>query len=171
MFTEIIRIPKERVAVLIGQKGGFKKLLQKKLNVNIKIDSKDGLVEIGSEDGFNIFQAKNIILVIGRGLTPEEAICLLDENYSAEIINIKDFSGDSKKKQERIKGRLIGEGGKVRKLLERLTDTTIVIYGKTVTIVGLIDNVEIAKRAVEKLLSGAPHGHVYAMIERFKSKE
>ena len=170
MFAEIIRIPRERIAVLIGEKGSFKRLLQEKLNMNLNIDSKEGVVEITSEDGFNNFLAKNIIQVIGRGLTPEEATCLLNDEYLAEIINIKDFTGSSKKKQERVKGRLIGEEGKVRKLLEKLTNTKIVIYGKTVTIIGLINDVELAKRGVEKLILGAEHGNVYAMIERFKSK-
>ncbi len=170
MFSEIIRIPKERVAVLIGQKGSFKKSLQEKLNVELKIDSKEGIVEISSEDGLSNYTAKNIIFVIGRGLTPEEALQLLNEKNNAEVINIKDFTGSSKKQQGRVKGRLIGEEGKVRKLLEKLTETKIVIYGKTVTIIGLIKNVELAKRSVLKLISGAPHGHVYAMIERFKSK-
>ncbi len=171
MFSEAIRIPKERIAVLIGSKGSFKISLQNKLDVKIKVDSEEGVVEISSEDGFNNYLCKNVIQLIGRGLTPDEALLILNEEYGAEIINIKDFTGSSKKKQERVKGRLIGEEGKVRKLLEKLTNTKIVIYGKTVTIVGLIKNTEIAKRAVEKLILGAPHGHVYAMIERFKSKD
>ena len=91
MFTEIIRIPKERVAVLIGQKGSFKRELQIKLNVSIKIDSNEGIVEISSEDGLNNYLCKNIIQVIGRGLTPDEALVLLDDNYTAEVISIKDF--------------------------------------------------------------------------------
>ncbi len=170
MFTEVIRIPKERVAVLIGPKGSFKRDLQIKLNVSIKIDSEEGLVEISSDDGLNNYLCKNIVQVIGRGLTPDEALVLLDENYLAEVIPIKDFTGSSKKKQGRVKSRLIGEEGRVRKNLEGLTNTKIVIYGKTVTIIGLITDVEIAKRAVMKLILGAPHGHVYSMIERFKSK-
>jgi len=171
MFTEIIRIPKERVAVLIGQKGSFKRELQIKLNVSIKIDSNEGIVEISSEDGLNNYLCKNIIQVIGRGLTPDEALVLLDDNYTAEVISIKDFTGSSKKKQDRVKSRLIGEEGRVRKNLESLTNTKIVIYGKTVTIVGLINDVEIAKRAVMKLILGSPHGHVYSMIERFKNSD
>ena len=115
MFTEIIRIPKERVAVLIGQKGSFKRELQIKLNVSIKIDSNEGIVEISSEDGLNNYLCKNIIQVIGRGLTPDEALVLLDDNYTAEVISIKDFTGSSKKKQDRVKSRLIGEEGRVRK--------------------------------------------------------
>src|SRR3989338_10455215 len=171
MFTEIIRIPKERVAVLIGQKGSFKRELQIKLNVSIKIDSNEGIVEISSEDGLNNYLCKNIIQVIGRGLTPDEALVLLDDNYTAEVISIKDFTGSSKKKQDRVKSRLIGEEWRVRKNLESLTNTKIVIYGKTVTIVGLINDVEIAKRAVMKLILGSHHGDVYSMIERFKNSD
>ena len=100
------------------------------------------------------------------------ALNLVDENYCLEIVNIKDFTGKSKKKLLRIKARVIGTQGKARKLIETLTNTEIVIYGKTVAIIGKIEDTLIAKTAVEKLLSGAPHGNVYNYIEgEFKKRK
>ena len=90
---------------------------------------------------------------------------LLNEEYRLEIINIQDFTKKSKKKFVRIKARLIGKQGKARKVLEKLTMTDISVYGKTVCIIGKIEDVMLAKIGVEKLLKGAPHGNVYKFIE------
>src|SRR3989344_1087441 len=85
---------------------------------------------------------------------------------SEEIINIKEFTKGSEKKFKRIKSRLIGTQGKTRKVIERLTNCNLVIYGKTVSLIGGVETIIIARKGVEKLLSGSPHGNVYGFIER-----
>ncbi|MEK6826272.1 MAG: RNA-processing protein, partial [Nanoarchaeota archaeon] len=87
-----------------------------------------------------------------------------------EIINIKDFAGKSEKKLVRIKARLIGTKGKARRVIENMTNTEIVIYGKTISIIGKVENVDVAKRGTEILLRGAPHGNAYKYIEREMTK-
>mgnify|MGYP001619881227 CR=1 FL=1 len=168
MFQEEIRIPKDRIPMLIGKKGATKKLIQRKTGTKIRIDSKEGDVIIEGEDSLNVYQTKRVIQSIARGINPEKALILLDEG-SLDIINIQDFSGKSKAKQMRLKARVIGTKGKARELLERLTNTEIVVYGKTITIVGKPEDVILAKSCVERLLQGAPHGNVYRWIEKQKS--
>ena len=68
----------------------------------------------------------------------------------------------------RLKGRIIGAGGKAKKQIEALTNTNIVVYGKTVGIIGKIDESLIAKQAIENLLRGAKHSNVYAWLEKQK---
>ena len=70
----------------------------------------------------------------------------------------------------RIKSRLIGSGGKAREIIERLTSCNLCIYGKTVSIIGEFDKLNIAFRGVEKLLLGSPHGNVYGFLEREMKK-
>lgn len=158
-----LKVPKARVAVLIGEKGKTKKLLEKTLKIKLEI-SREGDVIIGGNE-LDAYLSERIIKAIGRGFTPEKALSLTDEGNSLEIVEIKSFSGKSKKKLMRIKARVIGTGGKARKLLEILTNTKIVVYGKTVSILGGIEDVDLARAAVEKLLGGAPHGNVYKFIE------
>lgn len=169
MFQSELKIPLERVAVLIGKKGTTKKKIEKITNTKIKVD-KEGDVIVSGEDNLNIFITNSIIRAIGRGFNPQVALILWNENYSLEIINIRNIIGDSEKKLQRIKSRLIGSEGKVRKLLEELTNTSISIYGKTISIIGKIENTHTAKHAVEKLIHGSNHGNVYKYIEKQKQR-
>jgi rRNA processing protein Krr1/Pno1 len=67
LLHEDIKIPKDRVAVLIGSGGVTKALLEKKTECKIQVNSEDGLVEISSYDGLKLFDCKDIIQAIGRG--------------------------------------------------------------------------------------------------------
>ena len=162
MYT--LRIPKERVAVLIGKNGEIKRKIEKNTNTKLILDKEGGVIIEG--EGVNIFEANNIVKAIGRGFNPEVALNLLKDENLMEIVNIKDFTGKSKKKFERTKARIIGTKGKARELIERLTNTEIVVYGKTVSIIGEVDRVFIAKMGVEIILRGAPHGNAYAYMEK-----
>ena len=163
-----IRIPKERIPILIGKKGYIKRKISNLTNTIIKIDSKEGDAIIEGDDGLNVFLAKKIIHAISRGFNPDIALSLMDENKVFEIINITDYSKNSQKNIIRLRSRIIGEQGKARKNLEYLTNTEISVYGKTISIIGYYEDVHIARHAIESLLSGSKHGNVYNYIERQK---
>ena len=95
---------------------------------------------------------------------------LLDESFGFELVSIKQFSRNEKDLL-RIRSRIIGTNGKARKMLETLTETFISVYGKTVAIIGKAEKIDLAKRAIEKLLGGAPHGNVYQFIEIQKKSD
>ena len=81
------------------------------------------------------------------------------------ILNILDYIS-SKNHLLRVKGRVIGAAGKSRKVIEDLTDTKICVYGKTISIIGLPENVAACRRAIESLLQGSPHSSVYKWLEK-----
>ncbi|MEM4244826.1 MAG: KH domain-containing protein [Candidatus Nanoarchaeia archaeon] len=170
MYSYELRIPKDRIAILIGKKGTIKRQLEKKTNTKIDVDSDEGRVTISSEEGLNIYSARLVVQAIARGFNPDIARILCDEDYCLEVINIKDYSGKSKKKMARLKSRVIGTKGKAWKNIEKLTHTCISVYGKTVCVIGKIEDVPIAKEALENLLKGAPHGPVYKWIESKKRR-
>ncbi len=167
MYSSELKIPRIRVGVLIGTKGSTKKLIEQKTDTKLDI-SKEGDVIISSNDGLNIFVATTIIKAIGRGFNPNIALSLLNEEYGLEIIEIKDFCGKSKQNFIRAKARIIGTEGKAKKVIEQLTSTEISIYGKTVSVIGEISKVLLAKQAIEKLLQGSKHGNVYKYLEMQK---
>lgn len=169
MFSIELKIPKERIAILIGTKGETKKLIENKAKVNLKVSSTGDII-ISSDDGLKNYITCSVITAIGRGFNPQTALKLLNEDYCLEIINFKDFAKNSKKYLIRIKSRVIGTKGKAKRNIENLTDTEIVIYGKTISIIGKIENTLLAKQAIERLISGSPHGNVYKFINRSKSK-
>lgn len=165
-FQYEIKIPKDRIAVLIGKKGEIKKEIEEATKSKLIIDSKEGDVFIKGKDSIGLFNAREIVQAIGRGFNPEIAMKLLSQDYCFELINLQDYSGKSKTDLIRVKARLIGTEGKTRATVENLTETDISIYGKTAGIIGLIDNVALAKQAVEMMIKGSPHSKVYNFLER-----
>lgn len=162
-----LKIPKERIAVLIGKKGEIKKEIEKATHAMLAIDSVEGGVTLSGEDTIGMFAARDVIRAIGRGVNPEIALRLLKPDYCLEIINLKEFLGTADtKKLVRLKGRVIGADGKSRRIIEQLTETAICVYGKTIAVVGEIQQVSIAKRAIESLLAGSPHASVYKWLEK-----
>jgi len=159
-----IKIPLERIAVLIGSKGSIKKELEEKSDSKISIDSEDGNVTIRSQDVIKLYSLKNVIYAIGRGFNPEFAEKLFKIDYTLEVIPLKN-PGNSRKSILRIKGRLIGTEGKTRRYIESLTDTHISVFGKTISILGESKRVEIATRSINMLISGSNHSTVYAWLE------
>ena len=167
---DIINIPKDRVAVLIGKKGETKRKVEKLTDTKVEINS-DGEViikrKMTTENPLQQLKARDIIKAIARGFSPEKAFLLLKQEYYLEIINLSEFVSD--KSIKRIRSRIIGKEGKARKFISKLTKTEIVIYGKTVSIIGKIQNIQIAKKSVMKIIEGAPHSAVFRYLERNKN--
>jgi len=162
MVVEILRIPEERVAILIGEKGCVKKKIMEELNVNIKV-SRDGEVEV-SGDSLDVMLALRIIKAIGRGFSDEHALLLLNEDYLFDLIEVSEFA-KTHNAEVRLKGRVIGRQGRSRRMIEKLTGTCISVYGKTIGIIGQNEGVVLARRAIIMLLEGAKHGTVYRFLQ------
>ncbi len=164
-FSYELKIPKERVAVLIGHKGKMKAELEDQTKVKIKVDSKEGDVFLTGTNSLSLFALREVVQAIGRGFNPEIALLLLKQDYVLEIIPIADYA-KHKNHLIRLRGRVIGADGKARVTIEKLTETFIVVYGKTVGIIGTTERGVLAKRAIESLLEGSPHANVYKWLER-----
>ena len=170
-YNTFIKIPRERIGVLIGPKGSVKELIERRLNVELDIDSKTGDVEItlngNAEDPSLLFRAKDVVRAIGRGFSPERAFKLLeDEDKVFEMIDLRDIFGRSQSNIKRVKGRIIGKDGKTRRIIEELTGALLSVYGDTVSIIGNIEQVETAREAVKMLIKGSQHRTVYKFLQR-----
>ncbi len=163
-MQESIKIPTDRIAVLVGTKGSTKRMIEKKSECKLTVDSKEGDVLIEG-DSLAVFTTKHVIKAIARGFNPDIALKLLKETYVLEILNIRDYAGNSKNKEERLRSRVIGTEGKAKQTIEYKTNSYISVYGKTVAIIADSEHIVIARFAVNKLLQGAQHGHTYRWIE------
>ena len=160
-----LKIPKERVAVLIGKGGDVKKRIEEETQTKLDIDSKEGDVFVSGEEALGLYSAREIIRSVGRGFNPEIALLLLKPDYVLEVIDIKDYA-KTKNSELRLKGRVIGSEGKSRKLIEELAECYISVFGKTIGIIGTVDCALISKQAVESLLRGSTHANVYKFLEK-----
>ncbi|MGQ4834600.1 MAG: KH domain-containing protein [Candidatus Asgardarchaeia archaeon] len=166
-----VKIPKQRIGVLIGKRGKTKREIERLTQTKIDVSSSDGQVKIvlnnNALDPLGHLKAKAIIQAIGRGFSPEKAMRLIEDNTTMEIIDITEFAS-TKNSLIRLKGRLIGENGRARRIIEETTGADISIYGHTVAIIGHVDEVYAAKQAIIMLLQGAQHGTVYKFLRRYK---
>ncbi len=169
MTVEEFAIPKDRVAVAIGPNGGTRKTIEKETKTRVKVDSKNGDVEIEAEDAVQVLKAANIVRAIGRGFSPEHAMKLADDEYYLEIINLTEFLGKHHKAIQSKKGRIIGKEGAIRSQIEKDTQTFISVYGKTVAIIGKADNVAKAMEAITMLVKGAEHATVLNYLRQSHS--
>jgi ribosomal RNA assembly protein len=160
-----LRIPKERIAVLIGTEGETKKRLEEDLQIKILIDSKEGDVTVIGEDAVQLYTGKEIVRAVARGFNPQIALLLLKQDYAFELIDLADYVKNSNHMQ-RLKGRVIGTEGKSRRLIEESTESYISVYGKTIGVIAPIDTITITKQAIHALLSGSPHSSVYRWLEK-----
>jgi ribosomal RNA assembly protein len=169
-YSHTIKIPKDRIAVLIGVKGRDKHDLEDWSGAKIDVDSTEGDVVITGKDALKLFELREIIQAIARGFSPETARLLLKPDYMLEIINLKDYGLDKPNKLARVKARVIGTGGKARRVIEELTETQVCIYGKTIGIIGECNGVTSAKRAIELLVKGSMHSTVFKWLEDQRRK-
>ena len=165
-FSYQIKIPHERIAVLIGKSGEVKRQIEESTKTKIDVDSKEGDVSVSGKDALLLYETRDIIKAIGRGFNPDISMLLLKQDYAFEVISLPDFEKPTQFR--RIKGRIIGKDGKSRRLIEEYTDTYISVYGKTVSLIGRSDTVSIARKAIEMLLKGSPHSNVYNWLEKMR---
>ena len=169
-----LKIPLERVGVLIGPQGRVKRRIESMFEVSLSIESGSGSVEISlnpeAKDITAIFTVKNIVKAIGRGFNPRRAERLAEEESDLILIDLTDYVGRSRNALSRVKGRIIGREGRSRKLLEELTGTAISIYGHTVTVIGKFENLDVTREAILMLVKGAFHKTVWNFLYTHRRK-
>ena len=163
-YSYELKVPKNRVAVIIGKEGSIKKDIEESTNTKLTIDSKEGDVFVSGEDALGLYSAREIIKAIGRGFNPDVAKLLLKQDYVFEVVDVSEFV-KSKEAMLRLKGRVIGKEGKSRRLIEELTECNVSVFGKTIGIIGLPESAANARQAIESLLRGSTHANVYKWLE------
>ncbi len=164
-----VRIPKDRLAVVIGEKGSTRKLLERRSRLKLEVDAENNEVHIFDEEGADplmVMKMKDIIRAMGRGFSPEHAMRLFADDVYLELLDIHDFVGKQKNHVQRVAARIIGAEGKTRRIIEDQTDCNVAIYGHTVVIIGDIEHNQDARQACEMLLGGSEHSSVYRFLEK-----
>ena len=176
MRQNLPRVPKDRIAVLIGAKGQTRRDLQEAAGCKkISIDSTSGDIDViwgepGTYDPVKAFKLPDVIKAVGRGMAPKRAIQLLQDDWFFEMVDLREHVGKRSNQQRRIRARIIGSEGKIRKMIEQHTNTEISIYNSTVVLVGEETGLASARQAIEMLASGSEHGTVIKYLEKERRK-
>jgi ribosomal RNA assembly protein len=172
-FEQILKIPEARIGVIIGKNGEVKEEIEQKCNVIIEIDSENGDARVSSGTSPSTisepFKAIEIISAISKGFSPERAYRLLTDDL-LQLIDIRDYAGKSANSIQRIKGRIIGKGGKSRKTIEELTGADISVSGHTIALIGSFQEIKIATEAISMISKGSSHKTAYNMLQGARRK-
>ena len=168
-----LKIPKERVGVLIGHNGETKKKIEKLSQTTLEIDSAEGEVTIDEHeapDPLLRLIVENVIRAIGRGFSPEHAMRLFKEDMDFFIFDVHDYVGKKETHVRRLKSRIIGTDGKTKRTIENLTEAGISVYGHTIALIADFESMDVAKKAIDMVLTGSKHASVYRYVEREMKK-
>lgn len=168
-MEETIIVNKPRLPVIIGDHGSTKKLIEKKTNTSLEIDSHEAEILVISEKSYyEIYLAKKIINAIARGFSPEDAFLLLKDNNVFEIIHLQDHIGKNQKRLTEIKGRVIGKDGKIKNFIEKRYGCKISVYGKTISVITKQENQEDVIKVIQTILSGSKHKTAFKLMRNQK---
>jgi len=158
-----VTVPEERIGVLIGKEGEIKKKIEE--ITGCKLEVKGCVVRIECEDPYIFMRVQDVVKAVSHGLNPDVAMKLIeDDTTTLNIIDLTSYVPDRHLK--RVKGRIIGREGIMRRTIEDLLNVHVAVYGKTVAILGDFESVSIAREAIEMLIEGAQHSTVIRFLER-----
>jgi ribosomal RNA assembly protein len=171
---QFFRVPGERIGVLIGRKGAVIERIKQECRVNVEIESETGNVTVGYDSRSLLegdpFKALEIISAIARGFSPERAFKLLHDDVILQLLDMRDYVGNSQSSMSRLKGRIIGERGKSRRTIEELSGADVSVYGHTVGFIGIFEAIKVAVEAIILLSKGSSHKSVYTMLQNYRRK-
>ena len=171
----VARIPKDRIAVIIGKAGATRKMIEEACGAKLEVDSRTGEVSVdwadSDVDPVVRMKTPDVILAIGRGLSPKRAVQLLEDEIHLQMYDIREWVGRQPNQIRRMRSRLIGRNGLIRSRIEELSGTEIAIYGSSVIIIGDDMGLEIANPAIESILRGAEHGSVLHGLEKDRKRQ
>jgi len=161
-----LKVAGNRIGVLIGKGGLIKKELEERTGTVIAIDSQEGIVRVEGEDAVPFLRTVEVIQAVNRGFSPDRAFRLLgDEDLLLEVIDLSGLA-DNPRQMDRLRGRIIGRDGRAREQIEHMTHTQISVMGKTIALIGLPEQMKVARAAIDMLLEGSPHEAVFSYLEK-----
>ena len=173
-MEHLSRVPKNRIAVLIGKAGRTREMIERACGGSLAIDSQSGDVSIsweGEPDPIKRMKVPDVISAIGRGFSPERAVQLLEDDFFLRMYDIREWVGRQPNQTRRMRSRLIGTNGRIRTLIEEHTGCEISIYGSTVAVIGDDDSLALAAPAIEGILGGSEHGTVLFGLEQDRKRQ
>lgn len=150
----------------------FARLADGRWGARVEVDERGLYIKIQPGPGATVdavLKLREMAKAVALGFTPEQALLLENDDYALAVVDLKEYT-DKPNHLRRIKGRIIGEEGRARRTIENLAEVHMVVGDSYVAILGKLEDVEIAKRAVEMLIEGKKHSTVYKYIQNAKGR-
>jgi ribosomal RNA assembly protein len=165
-------LPTKRLERLKKDSGRALKDLEKKGGVKIAVKEEGDYATLeitGESEGEWV--AGQVLAAIDLGFQPKQALKLFGENIYLETIDLGEAMHGKENAVTRMKSRIIGSEGRIRKALEELSEAAIAISDDSrVGLLGGFEEVKAAKEAVLRLLEGNQHGGVITYLRNEKRK-
>lgn len=139
--------------------------LKKRLSLKILMEGKKLVIEGESLDEY---EALHILEAISFGFSAKQAQKLIDQDFTFRKLNIKKFTHRLNLKD--VRARVIGKEGKVKKTLENLTNSDIVIRGNEIGIICPEESINNITTALSNLIRGSKQSNIYSFLERMNAK-
>jgi ribosomal RNA assembly protein len=158
-----VTVPDERLQLV---RAALETLTQYQ-DVDVKYDEKNKIFNImpKGNNSYEVMKVSSIINAIGLGFDVEVAMKLLSDDMLLDVIDIKDVAHDPSDIR-RLKGRIIGEKGKTKRIIFEYTGVYISVSDHLIGLIGFYDQLQVGRKAVEMLIEGKDHSVVYRYLER-----
>ncbi len=141
------------------------KKIEKILNIKIKNRGKEIIIESKPEDEYI---AEKVLEALEIGFPFSVAMMIKENNYSFEIINIKDHT--NRKDLKRIRARIIGKDGRTLKTLSDLTRCYFEMKDNFIAIIGNPEYTKNAHEAIISIIKGSKQANIYSHLEKHQPK-
>ncbi|MEN2496531.1 MAG: pre-rRNA-processing protein pno1 [Marteilia pararefringens] len=171
-----VYIPKDRYNYLKNNWKKIYEIVTEKLVIQIRYNVATKYVDLrtceltpGLE---NLTVAQHYIEAIAKGFTVDDSTIIVRlPNVTFESVDIKDQKISLKGSHfNRAIGRVAGRSGSTLYTIENATKTRLVMHGRKVHILGLPENIKMAKSVIQKLIIGAPANQIYGSLKSMVGK-
>ncbi len=160
-----ILIPTKRAELLKDKK--FLASICKRLKCRIELRNENELMLDG--DALDEYNARIVMQAFARGFDFDVACKLLSYERFFESIDMKELF-KNEYQIRRIKARVIGTDGKTKNYVQSVSGADIVIYGNSISIIGKVEEIKIARAALDILLKGGTHKNAYFIMEKVRRR-
>lgn len=168
----VLAVPRNRLNAFKKNGCALLKEVAARGGVECRIDE-DGNVEVkgrGADSGGREWIAEQVIRAFALGFEPKHAFKLFDDDFFLEVLDLELLLSKSEKRLTRMKARIIGSGGRVKKNIEELSGAHVAVSENRVALLGRYEDLKLARAAVSQLLEGKEIPTVYAFLEKHSKK-
>lgn len=152
------------ISLVVENSNKIKKVIKRvESKLEVKIDYAGDKFMIKGED-YKEFLCEEILKAVDFGFDIEDAFLLLDEDFSLQFLNIKDYT--KKKNLESVRARVIGANGRAKGTIGELTGSVIVVNVNQIGIIVSADHLSSVTQSIISLIHGAKHANIFAYLEK-----